>query len=128
MWERKTPEEIRRIDDRLRFSPINSLGCALLIATLSTIAASWGYWGNDSPAHQPQSHEELIQWFTFNFVMAFLVMYFLQSVGKSSNGSAMICDRCKQVTDCTTDTQCPCGGQRESLTHWTWVPHVSDYK
>ena len=131
MWERKTPEEIRRIDRRLRFSPLLSLGWALFVAALSTIAASWGFWSPDAPSHQPQSREELFRWFAFTFVLVFLIMYITQRVSKipiNFSRSAMICDRCKQVTDYTTETQCSCGGHRESLAHWTWMPHVSDYK
>jgi hypothetical protein len=107
-----------------------SLGWALAIATLSTIAASWGFWSPDAPSHQPQSVEELFRCFAFTFVSVFLIMYIMQRVGKipTFSRSAMICDRCNQVTDYTTETQCPCGGQRELLAHYTWVPHVSDYK
>jgi hypothetical protein len=87
-----------------------------------------GFGGPDSPSHQPQSLEELFRWFAFIFVSMFLVLYIMQSVGKFFSRSAMICGRCKKVTDYTTDTHCSCGGQRELLAHWTWVPHVSDYK
>ena len=128
MWERMTPEEIDRVDRRLRFSPLHSLGWASFAATLITIFASYGFWGPDSPSHQPQSIEELFRAFAFFFVTMFLILYILQVVRRIPlNRSAMICGRCKQVTD-TTDTHCPCGGHRELLAHWTWVPHVSDYK
>jgi hypothetical protein len=128
MWERKTPEEIRRVDRRLRFSPLLSLGMALLAATFTAIFASWGYWG-DAPAHQP-SPGEVSEVSAFIFVLIFLLSYIMQIVSKipmNLSGSAMICGRCRDI-DHTTDTQCSCGGHRELLAHWTWVPHVSDYK
>jgi hypothetical protein len=131
MWQRKTPEEIRRVDRRLRFSPLHSLGWALFAATLMTIFASWGFWGYLALPRSPQPLEEAFHAFPFFFVFMRLVFYIRQSVRKipmNLGRSAMICNRCKQVADYTTDTQCSCGGHRELLAHWTWVPHVSDYK
>src|SRR5262245_41393935 len=118
MWQRKTPEEIRRVDRRLRFSPLHSLRWALFIAALATACAYWSVWGPYSQSHQPQSPEELFHCFASMFVFMFLVFYIMQSVSKIPfSGSAMICGRCKQVADYTTDTQCSCGGQRELLAH-----------
>ena len=67
----------------------------------------------------------------FIFVLFFLFLYIMQSVRKipmNLGPSSRISNRCKQVTDYATETQCSCGGHRELLAHWTWVPHVSDYK
>jgi hypothetical protein len=93
MWERKTTEEIRRVDRRLRFSPLHSLGWALFAATFTAIFASFGYWG-DSPAHQPQSLEEVFRASAFIFVLIFLGLYILQSVRKipmNLGRAGMIC-------------------------------------
>jgi hypothetical protein len=90
-----------------------------------------GLLGRLAGAPATVSLEEVFRASAFIFVLIFLGFYILQSVRKipmNLGRAGMICGRCKQVTDYTTDTQCSCGGQRELLAHWTWVPHVSDYK
>jgi hypothetical protein len=65
----------------------------------------------------------------FIFVLNFLFLYIMQSVRKipiNLGRPSMICNRCKQVTDYPTETQCSCGGHRELLAHWTWLPYVND--
>ena len=124
MWQRKTPEEIRRVDRRLRFSPLFSLGFAVFAAAVMTIAASWGFWGYLVPPQPPQPLGRVLRVFPFFFAFMFLGLYIAQIVRripKIPDRSAMICGRCQQITDYTTDSQCPCGGHRELLAHWTWV-------
>ena len=125
MWQCKTPEEIRRVDRRLRFSPLFSLGFALFAATVMTTAASWGSWGYLVPPQPPQPLGRVFRAFPFFFAFMFLALYIAQivrRVPKIPDRSAMICGRCQQITDYTVDTQCSCGGHRELLAHWTWVP------
>ena len=125
MWQRKTPEEIRRVDRHLRFGPMFSLGFALFAATIMTIFASWGFWGYLVPPQPPQPLGRVFRAFPFFFVFMFLTLYIAQIVRRIPavpDHSAMICERCRQITDYTMDTRCPCGGHRELLAHWAWVP------
>ncbi len=125
MWQRKTINEIRRVDRSLRFSPSYSLAFAVFAAAVMTIAASWGFWGYLVPPQPPLPLGRALRVFPFFFVFMFLGLYFTQifrRIPKIPDKSAMICDQCRRVTDYTTDPHCPCGGHLELLTHWTWVP------
>ena len=61
-------------------------------------------------------------------------MYLLQIAlkGLDPNHTAMLCPRCHEVTDSSTDLHCHCGGHRELLAHWNWVPdnetHIQDQR
>ena len=123
-WERKTPREIRRVDRRLRFSPVFALWFSLFAATVMTIAWSWGFRGKLLPPFPPMELGRTFRLFPFFFVLMFLGMYIMQTlrrIPKYPDRAAMICDQCHEVTDYTTDQHCPCGGRRELLAHWRWV-------
>lgn len=129
MWQRKSPEEVRRIDWRLRFIPTYAVGFGLFAATVMTIAAWWGYWGYLVPPRPPISLARAFRAFPFFFLFMFLSLYPTQvfrRIPKVPGKSAMICDRCLTITDDMPDQRCPCGGRLELLMHWTWVPHPSD--
>ena len=84
-----------------------------------------GFWGYLVPPQPPQPLGRVLRVFPFFFAFMFLGLYIGQiarRIPKIPDRSAMICVRCKQITDYTTDTQCPCGGHCELLAHWTWVP------
>jgi hypothetical protein len=129
MWQRKSPEEIRKGDCRLRFVPTFALGFSLLAAVVMTVAASLGFWGYLLPPHPPIPLGRAVRALPFFFVFMFLGLYLTQisrRIPKIPDKSAMICDRCHEITDYTTEARCPCGGRRELLMHWTWIPHPSD--
>ncbi len=129
MWQRKSPEAIRRVDRRLRFAPTFAIGFSLFAATFMTVAASWGFWGYLVPPHPPLPLARAFRTFPFFFLFMFLGLYLtqvLRRIPKIPDKSAMICDECHEITDYTTDERCPCGGRLELLMHWTWLPHPSD--
>jgi hypothetical protein len=45
MWQGKSSEAIRRVDRRLRFSPVFALGFSVFAASVMTVAMSWGFRG-----------------------------------------------------------------------------------
>ena len=125
MWERKSPEEIRRVERRTRFDPRFALFMALFAATLMTLARSWGFGGYLLPPLPPKPLLQVAPVFPFFFVTMFLVFYLPQlfrRTPKYPDRDAMICGRCHEVTDYTTDRLCQCGGRREFLRHWRWIP------
>src|ERR1044072_7199904 len=129
MWQRKSPEEVRRVDRRLRFRPLYALGFSLFAATVMTLAASQGWWGFLVQPRPTISLGRAFRLFPFYFAFMFLGLYLTQlfrRIPKIPDRSAMICDRCHTITDYKTDQRCPCGGRFELLMHWTWVPHPSD--
>ena len=129
MWQRKSPEEVRRIDRSLRFNPTYAIGLGLFAAAVMTIAAAWGFWGYLVPPRPPLPLGRAIRVFPLFFLFMFLGLYLTQvfrRVPKLPDKSAMICDRCHTITDYTTDERCPCGGRWELLMHWTWRPDPSD--
>lgn len=129
MWQRKSAEEIRRVDRRLRFMPTFAIGFGLFAATVMTVAASGGFWGYLVPPQPPFPLARAFRVFPFFFLFMFLGRYLTQifrRIPKIPDKSAMICDRCHAITDYTTDQRCPCDGRFELLMHWTWVPHPSD--
>ncbi len=128
MWERKSREEIGRIEFRTRFDPRFALFIALFAATLMTLARSWGFGGHLLPPLPPKPLAQVIYAFPFFFIAMFLVFYLPQLIRRTPkypDRDAMICEHCHEVTDYTTDLTCRCGGRRELLRHWRWVPDDS---
>lgn len=129
MWQRKPNETIRRVDRRLRFSPVFALGFSIFAASVMTVAMSWGFRGYLLPPYPPVSLARAFRVFPFYFLFMFASLYLTQifrRIPKIPDKAAMICDQCQRITDYTTDSRCPCGGHLELLAHWTWVPHPSD--
>jgi len=124
MWQRKTSDEIRRADRRLRFSPLHALGFALFAATVMTLAASQGFWGHLVQPTPTMPLGRAFRAFPFFFVFMFVTLYISQVVRripKIPDRAAMICGQCHEVTDYGTDPHCHCGGHRELLAHWRWI-------
>ena len=125
MWRRKTSEEIRRVDRRLRFNPIFALWLSLFMATVMTLSRSVGFAGKLVPPIPPDPLAYAFRAFPFFFIFLFLALYvpqIVRKIPKLPDRAAMLCDRCQEVTDYSTDPHCHCGGHRELLAHWHWVP------
>jgi hypothetical protein len=89
-----------------------------------TLGASQGFWGHLVPPRPTLPLGRALCIFPFFFVFMLVAMYFAQTlrrIPKYPDHAAMICDRCHEITDYTTDPHCPCGGRRELLAHWRWV-------
>src|ERR1043165_519770 len=102
MWQRKSPEEIRRIDRRLRFVPTFAIGFSLFAAIVMTVAASWGFWGYLLPPSPPIPLARALRALPFFFLFMFLSLYLTQifrRIPKIPDKSAMICDQCHEITD-----------------------------
>jgi hypothetical protein len=120
MWQRKTSSEIRRVDWWIRFDPTFAFCFALLVAIIITLAQSSGYrWRPTEPISV--SIRMLPLYFLIMFVLTYLAQT-LPRIPEAIRRQAMICDRCKEIVGFTTQLQCTCGGARELLSHWKWVP------
>ena len=129
MWERKSADEVRRLERRARFDPRYALFMALFSGAMATLARSWGLLGGyGAPPLPPKPLIEAIDVFPFFFIVMFLGFYLARVFRRRPENpelEAMICDSCYEVTDSTTGAHCHCGGRRDLLSHWTWTPDHS---
>jgi hypothetical protein len=126
MWVRKSERDLRvdRVKDR--FSPLPSLGFALLAGGCAFLAGVSGWRSRYGTGYHPAgppgiATERAVMFAVLMFVIFYIVQMLFPRWYRHRNLSAYICDACGTVQAGETDA-CVCGGRLEPLRNYVWRP------
>lgn len=120
MWVRKSAEEITHQNVRARFSPVLPFLIAAGISGAFALSGTWRY-------SSPQDSSVAISQLPFNLLLIFCALYLIQVIRGGwtfrPDSRASICSRCHgRIAGPRGSGLRPCGGDREPLRNWRWVP------
>ena len=126
MWVRRSPEQIRGITRRRRFSPVGPIFLALLVSFFWLVLGTGGYVNRFGAPHLAQPVSAGLRLFPAHFLLGFLLFYIGQVLLRGWGGGAyapeaFICERCQKVQTLTSTRTCICGGPLEPLRNWRWI-------
>ena len=124
MWKRKSPEDIRKIEFNLKYSPWRSFKFSVLFCGVTVLMVLLGWrsitrW--DDPTDISASISVLQFYMALSFAVMFVGSYLWQLVaGTPYEKTIYLCDKCFESSYLKEDKKCKCGGPLNPIYEYSY--------